>query len=158
MQVAYNGAPMNARYSQMFSLSPFHAGRVWAVLSCLVGISLLIGCGTRPENRSTPPSVPRYPNIAQEYETQVRRYVNGADEERLIAFDTTDSPEAVMRFYRDNLPEWRPLRIRQAGQASEAPGEYTTNTCPFYSLEIKVQSRSATSNSVELFLRTTLCK
>ncbi len=131
---------------------------VFFAFACVAGFVFLSYSARNPPSRPNPPPVPAYPRIEGDYGTEVRKNVNGADEEQVTRFDTVDAPEAVLQFYRDNLHEWRAVSTRQNGKTEQSLTLYFTNTCPFHSFDIKVQPRDGGGTRVETVLGRTLCR
>jgi len=127
-------------------------------LACVVGFVFLLDSARNPPSRPNPPPIPAYPHIERDYGTEVRKNVNGADEEQVALFDAADAPEVGLQFYRNNLHEWRAANTRQDGKTEQSLTLYFTNTCPFHSFEIKAQPRDAGGTKVETILGRTLCR
>lgn len=96
-------------------------------LACVVGFVFLIDSARNPPSRPNPPAVPTYPHIERDYETEVRKNIDGADVEQATRFDTADAPEVVLQFYRNNLHEWRAVNTRRDGKTEQSFTSYFTN-------------------------------
>ncbi len=113
----------------------------------LVAVLLaLVGCTARPNypkaTRTVPPSVPAYLNAQQ---LEVRRETGPTGEAlQITTFRTTDPPEVVTQYYRDQLiaQGW------EGGPLSFA----NTAVCPLYSLYLSTQQVGPQSTKVELRL------
>jgi len=69
---------------------------VFFALAGVVGFVFPLDSTRNPASRPNPPPVPTYPHIERDYGTEVRKNVNGADEERVTSFDTLDEPDVVL--------------------------------------------------------------